>query len=166
MSSIIQGTNTGNLELVAGTNQSIVFTTDSDGSINLNALATQAYVASAVSSGINAIIDGAPAALNTLNEIAAAIADDANFSTGLVSILGTKANVVDVYTKNEVDVAFQGVDTAKQNAFVPVPTSSVGQAGHTTGMIAINGSYLFYCTANFDGTSNIWARTPLTLTAW
>lgn len=48
--------------------------------------ANKGYVDSAVS----AIVDGAPDLLNTLNEIAAAIADDANYSTTLTTALGTK----------------------------------------------------------------------------
>lgn len=166
MSCIIQGTDTANLELKAGTNQSIVFTTDADGTININALATKAELTAAVATGINNIIDGAPSALNTLNEIAAAIADDENFAAGVATLIGTKANSADVYTKTEIDQTLAQVDAIKQDAFVAVPTSSLGKVGDTTGMIAINGSYLYYCVANYNGTSNIWARVALTLATW
>lgn len=166
MSSIIQGTNAGNLELIAGTNQTIVLTSDADGSISLNAIATKSYVTSAVLDGINAIVDGAPSALNTLNEISAAIADDSNFAAAVTTALGSKANAVDVYTKTEVDVAFQGVDTAKQDAFVAPPTSSVGKAGDVQGLIAISNTHLFYCTGSYNGSTNIWARVALTLSTW
>lgn len=166
MSCIIQGTDTGNLELKAGTNQSIVFTTDGEGTINLNALATKAELTAAVATGINDIIDGAPSALNTLNEIAAAIADDENFAAGVATLIGTKANSVDVYTKTEIDQTFAQVDVIKQDAFVAAPTSSLGQVGDVAGMIAINGSFLYYCVADYDGSSNIWSRVALTLTNW
>ena len=49
--------------------------------------ANKGYVDSAVS----AIVDGAPDLLNTLNEIAAAINDDANYATTLTTALGEKA---------------------------------------------------------------------------
>lgn len=40
---------------------------------------------------INKIIDSAPATLDTLNEIAAALGDDANFATTIINSLATKA---------------------------------------------------------------------------
>ena len=40
---------------------------------------------------VDAIIDSAPGALNTLNELAAALGDDANFSTTVTNSLATKA---------------------------------------------------------------------------
>ena len=49
-------------------------------------IATTAFVQAA----INATIDSAPGALNTLNELAAAIGDDANFSTTITNSIATK----------------------------------------------------------------------------
>ena len=43
---------------------------------------------------INAVIDGAPGALDTLNELAAALNDDANFSTTITNSIGTKAPII------------------------------------------------------------------------
>ena len=60
--------------------------------------ATEAYVMAK----INEVIDGAPAALDTLNELAAAINDDANFAGTITNALGTKANSNEVYTKTEI----------------------------------------------------------------
>lgn len=60
--------------------------------------ATEAYVMAK----INEVIDGAPAALDTLNELAAAINDDANFVGTITAALGTKANANEVYTKTEI----------------------------------------------------------------
>ena len=50
------------------------------------ALATTAFVAGE----INSLIDSAPGALNTLNELAAALGDDANFSTTVTNSIATK----------------------------------------------------------------------------
>ena len=49
-----------------------------------NELATQSYV----TTQINNVIDSAPGALNTLNELAAALGDDANFSTTVTNNIG------------------------------------------------------------------------------
>ena len=46
----------------------------------------------------NSIIDSAPGALDTLNELAAALGDDANFSTTITNSLATKANTADLST--------------------------------------------------------------------
>lgn len=40
--------------------------------------------------------------------------------------------------------------------------TSTGQAGDTTGQLATDGSYLYVCTANFDGSTAIWKRVSLT----
>lgn len=60
--------------------------------------ATEAYVMAR----INEVIDGAPAALDTLNELAAAINDDANYAATVTTALGTKANAADVYSKTDI----------------------------------------------------------------
>ena len=45
----------------------------------------------AIGTAVDNIVDGAPAILNTLNELAAAINDDANYTTTITTALGTKA---------------------------------------------------------------------------
>jgi hypothetical protein len=47
---------------------------------------------------LNNLIDGAPSALDTLNELAAALNDDANYAATVTTALGTKANSSDVTT--------------------------------------------------------------------
>jgi hypothetical protein len=54
---------------------------------NNTQIATTAYADAAVA----ALVDGAPALLNTLNELAAAINDDASFTTTLTTSIGLKA---------------------------------------------------------------------------
>lgn len=47
-----------------------------------------------------------------------------------------------------------------------VPTSSVGQPGDKLGMIAIDATYLYYCTDTYNTTTNIWKRQTLTGGTW
>lgn len=54
--------------------------------------ATGATTAS-VTTSINNLIDAAPGALNTLNELAAALGDDANFSTTMTNSIALKATI-------------------------------------------------------------------------
>jgi hypothetical protein len=46
------------------------------------------------------------------------------------------------------------------------PTSSTGSAGDITGMIAADSNYLYYCTGNHNGTTNIWKRVALSSDTW
>ena len=63
----------------------VTATTQSQGD-NSTKVATTAYTDTAISN----LVDSSPAALNTLNELAAAIGDDANFSTTITNSIGTK----------------------------------------------------------------------------
>ena len=47
-----------------------------------------------------------------------------------------------------------------------VPATSIGSAGDTAGMLAFNASYAYYCTANYDGVTNIWRRTAHDVATW
>jgi hypothetical protein len=57
--------------------------------VNTTQLASTAYVRSAVA----ALVDSAPGLLDTLNELAAAIADDADFSTTIANSIATKVSL-------------------------------------------------------------------------
>ena len=59
--------------------------------------------ASASSSAQTAIIGGAPGALNTLDELAAALGDDANFATSTTNALATKGKAPMTLTAEDVD---------------------------------------------------------------
>jgi hypothetical protein len=56
---------------------------------DLTGLATETYVGTAISN----LIDTAPAALDTLNELAAALGDDSNFASNVTSAIGLKADL-------------------------------------------------------------------------
>ncbi len=57
---------------------------------------------------IAALVDSSPAALNTLNELAAALGDDANFAATVTTALATKA------TEEYVDDAIAAIDVSDQ----------------------------------------------------
>jgi hypothetical protein len=60
---------------------------------NLSVYATQTYADNAATTAVAAAIDSAPSTLNTLNELAAAINDDASFASTITTALGTKAPI-------------------------------------------------------------------------
>jgi len=49
---------------------------------------------------------------------------------------------------------------------VAAPTSSVGAAGDVQGMIAFSNSYIYYCTASYDGSTHIWKRLQWSPDTW
>ena len=61
--------------------------TTQSASDNSTSVATTAYVTTAIAN----LADSAPSTLNTLNELAAALGDDANFSTTVTNSIATKA---------------------------------------------------------------------------
>jgi hypothetical protein len=62
--------------------------------VDTSVIADRTYVNNAISN----LIDAAPGVLNTLNEIAAAIGDDANFATNITAALATKLSMTDAAT--------------------------------------------------------------------
>jgi len=71
-------------------------------SADLSGYATESYVGTAIGN----IIDGAPALLDTLNELAAAIGDDENFVTTINNALATKitASSLDTLTNKTISI--------------------------------------------------------------
>lgn len=41
------------------------------------------------------------------------------------------------------------------------PVTAVGAAGDTAGMVAWDASYIYVCTASYDGSTNIWRRAAI-----
>ena len=122
---------------------------------NTTQLATTAFVQTAVST----LVDSAPAALNTLNELAAALGDDANFATTTSTALGNRLRV---------DTASQGLNSTQQgngrtnlglgSAATSASTDFVAVSGDTmTGALEINGNVgadpllKLYNTSNSNG---------------
>ncbi len=72
--------------------------------VDLTGYATETYVNTQVSG----LVDSAPETLNTLNELAAALGDDPNFATTIMTQIGGKADVAHThddryYTETEID---------------------------------------------------------------
>ena len=49
---------------------------------------------------------------------------------------------------------------------VAAPTTSIGISTHKQGDIAFNNSYFCYCTANYNGTDNVWKRVAWSNDTW
>jgi hypothetical protein len=67
--------------------------TITDGAVAVDStIATKTYADNAATTAVAAVIDAAPATLDTLNELAAALGDDANFATTVTDSIATKLN--------------------------------------------------------------------------
>jgi hypothetical protein len=125
-------------------NQATTYTkTEVDANIAAGGVDLSAYDTSVqVDTKIAGIVDSAPETLNTLNELAAALGDDANHVTTMTTLVGTKADQSTTYTKIEVDNGFLDVAT-------PVLGGNLDGAGYTytnlhpavTTEAAITGTY-------------------------
>jgi hypothetical protein len=73
-----------------------------------NQIATTGFVQGRISS----IINSAPAALDTLNELAAALGNDANYAATVTNTLSQKANITDVNTALALKPSFSQIDAS------------------------------------------------------
>lgn len=84
----------------------------------------RAVTPAGVAAAIAAIVDSAPATMDTLNELAAALGDDPNFATSMSTALGNRVRT---------DTNAQGLDsTQKQNARTNIDVYSTAEIGSVT----------------------------------
>jgi hypothetical protein len=74
----------------------------------------QTSVSTAVSTAVAGLVDSAPAALDTLNELAAAVADDATFANTITNALANKADATHSHTLDGLsDVSVSSATTGQ-----------------------------------------------------
>jgi len=79
----------------------------------------------AINNAINNLIDGAPATLDTLNELAAAIADDENFSTTITTLISN--HISDTTNPHSVTKSQVGLGNADNTSDSDKPVSTAQQ---------------------------------------
>lgn len=95
-------------------------TTTQSASDNSTKIATTAYVTSAISS----LIDSAPSTLNTLNEIAAALNDDANFNTTVTNSIAAKLPLAGGTMTGALNMGTQNITNAGTIASGEITTTA------------------------------------------
>lgn len=87
-----------------------------------------------ITNAINALINSAPGALNTLSELASALGNDANFATTVTNTLATKASITDVNT---------GLDSrlSKNSNLSDISNATTARLNLGLATIASTGSY-------------------------
>jgi hypothetical protein len=74
---------------------------------------------------IQQLIQGSPGALDTLNELAAALGDDANFAATVASQLALKADLAEVYTRAQADARYVQGSVQTEMVFIATANQSV-----------------------------------------
>lgn len=119
---------------------------------NTTQLATTAFVQAAVA----ALLDSAPGALDTLNELAAALGDDANFAATMTTALAGKQALDSTLTLLSGKVAPYVLFSSGAGLAVPADTTedilaSITVPGHAMGA---NGFIRIHNIWNFTGSTN------------
>ena len=106
----VSGLNTAASNLVSAVNE-VKATADAaaGGGVTINDAATNGTEAwsstkidAEISAAVSALLDGAPDALDTLNELAAAVNDDASFAASVTASLANKADTSAIYTQAQL----------------------------------------------------------------
>ncbi len=100
------------------------------GGTNTAQIATTAFVKAA----IDALADAAPGALDTLNELAAALGDDPNFAATMTAALAAKADAASVTASLAAKASLTGAETLENKRI----TKRVVPAGSTSGGMTPN----------------------------
>jgi len=109
-----------------------------------------------IDTAIAALVDSSPAALDTLNELAAALGDDPNFATTVLNSLSLKANIAGQIFTGEISATNLAITTGK----VLTVTNSLTLAG-TDGSTLNIGTGGTLGTAAYRNTSTSGANVPL-----
>ena len=117
----------GTIDLVATGTQLTLLDEDDMSSNSATAAASQQSIKAYVDGQVTGLVDSAPGALNTLNELAAALGDDASFSTTMTTALGNRLRI---------DVANQSLTaTQKTNALTNLGvTATVAELNYIDGV--------------------------------
>lgn len=148
---------------------------------SLDTLADQAYVAAQVA----ALVASSPAALDTLNELAAALGNDANFAATMTTALAGKAAVSHTHPASQISDStaagrsmLTAADAAAQTALLNAFTSALkglvpASGGGTTNFLRADGTWAAppgggaTGTTHFNGTGGTLAKgTPVCLAAF
>ena len=125
-------TNTSDIATLQSGKANTSHTHSSSDITDIDDYATKQYVDNSISD----LVDNAPDALNTLNELSAALNDDSNFASTVTTALATKANSADLAT-----VATSGdYDDLSNKPTINDSTITIQKNGSTVDTFTTNGS--------------------------
>ena len=89
-------------------------------------------LSSASAAAVAAIVDSAPATLDTLNELAAALGDDANYASTITTALGTKLGISSASSTYLTQVSASNTYLTQTSASTTYLTQTSGSATYAT----------------------------------
>ena len=117
---------------------------------SVSGYATETYVGTAISN----LIDAAPASLDTLNELAAALGDDANYASTITTALGTKAPLASPTFTGSVTVG-EAITKTTSTALTSSTVTTIGTFPVASGnCIAVECVVLISSTSNGSYTAS------------
>jgi hypothetical protein len=123
---------------------------------NTTQLATTAFVSAAIA----ALLDSAPSALNTLNELAAALGDDANFASTITSLIAGKADAAHTHSNATTGAAgfMSATDKTKLDGLsnYTLPVAGLTTIGGVKRNAGTSGQYV----SGIDSSGNLVYGTP------
>lgn len=130
---------------------------------NTTQVATTAFVKNAVDGAVSGVIDSAPTALNTLNELAAALNNDASFASTIANSLATKASLTgsEVLTNKTISGSSNTLTNIPNNALANSSITINGTPVALGGTLTISGTIPSQVNQSgkflySDGTSASW----------
>jgi hypothetical protein len=124
-------------------------TTTVHGIADTSALATKAYADNAASTAASALVASAPSTLNTLNELATALGNDASFSTTISTALGNKEPLLPSQSGNSGK--FLTTDGTTKSWAIIQQYSLPSQASNSGKYLTTNGSVESWATISIPG---------------
>lgn len=97
-----------------------------DGAPQVDQVWSSSKTNSEITAAVAAVVDMAPAALDTLNELAAALGDDANYASTITTALTGKADVVHGHTISDVTGLQTALDAKASASALSTLTTNVG----------------------------------------
>lgn len=87
--------------------------------------------------------------------------DNANVTCDTLEV-STSAEIETLLVQGNLSVQGSSVSFTNTSA----PLTSVGQVGDTSGLVAFDDSYVYYCTGSYDGSTDIWKRVAWSVDTW
>lgn len=108
------------------------------------------YIDQAVSTAVSSLVDSAPGTLDTLNELAAALGDDPNFATTMMTALGNRLRVDAAQGLNDTQKRQARENAGIKRATAQFTTASTASGSTDTGTVAMATAFnLLSITTNY-----------------
>ncbi len=124
---------------------------DVNAQVDLSDYSTTVQMNTAIDSAVSAVVDVAPDALNTLNELSAALGDDANFATTMTTALATKADDAATTAALAAKADANAVATLAQGALAD---TAIQPEDLSTGITTASSTSVNVGTLNFENFDN------------